>query len=103
MVVTLTKDNFNQEVLESDVPVLVDFWAQWCTPCHRMDPILEELALDVGTKAKICKLEVDQESEIADLYEVLSIPTLIIFNGGKATEMMVGLKGKTVLKAALGV
>jgi thioredoxin 1 len=103
MVLTLTKDNFNQEVLESDVPVLVDFWAQWCTPCHRMDPILKDLAQDVEGLAKVCKLEVDQESEIADLYEVLSIPTLIIFKGGKATDMLVGLKGKAVLRTALGV
>lgn len=103
MIVTLTKTNFNQEVLDSPVAVLVDFWAEWCTPCHKLDPILEELAAEIGNHAKICRLEVDQEAEIADLYEVMSIPTLIVFKDGKIKEIMIGIKGKPTLKAALGL
>jgi thioredoxin 1 len=103
MVITLTSENFNTVVKESALPVLVDFWAEWCTPCHRLDPILDELAEETEGKAVICRLEVDRESEIADLYEIMSIPTLIVFENGKPKDIMVGLKGKAALKAALGL
>lgn len=100
--VILNKDNFNQEVLQSKVPVLVDFWATWCGPCRVQGPIVEELATDLSQdKAKIGKLDVDQNSEISGQYNILSIPTLVIFKGGRPVEQFVGVQAKDKLRAAL--
>ncbi len=103
MVKHLKTSEFKKEVLESDVPVLVDFWAKWCSPCLRVAPILEALSEDVKGKAKICKLEVDEEYEIADEYEIMSIPTIAVFINGEIKEQVLGVQSKEALLRLLGL
>ncbi|MBT3356567.1 thioredoxin [bacterium] len=89
--------NFEEEVLKSDKPVLVDFWAPWCGPCQMMGPVIDETAKEVEETAKVGKLNVDENSETAQKYGVMSIPTLIIFKGGKNVKQLVGAQSKEVL------
>lgn len=100
MAVEFTKDNFGAEVLKSEVPVLVDFWAPWCGPCQIMGPVIEELAGEV-TNAKVGKLNADDHPEVAQKYEVMSIPTIKIFKGGQVVKEFIGVQAKEALKAAL--
>ena len=93
-VVELSERNFDQEVLQSELPVLVDFWAPWCGPCRMVGPIIEELAGDYQGRLKVCKLNVDQEQALAGHYQVMSIPTVLIFKGGQVAERSVGAKPK---------
>ena len=93
----MTDDNFDQEVLGSSQPVLVDFFADWCGPCKMQAPIIEQLAEEIDDKAKIGKLDVDANPAIAQKYEVMSIPTLIIFKDGQVVERLTGLQSKDVL------
>ncbi len=97
----LTKENFKEEVLDSKVPVLVDFWATWCGPCQMVGPVIEEIAGEV-TDAKIGKVDVDKESELARQYKVMSIPTLILFKDGQAVKREVGAKPKNEILDMLG-
>lgn len=98
----LTAQNFETEVLKSAVPVLVDFWAPWCGPCRIQGPIVEDLANEFDpAKAKIGELNVDENSEIASRYGILSIPTLMIFKNGQVVEQFVGVQAKETLKSAL--
>jgi thioredoxin 1 len=99
--VTLTDQNFEQEVLKSPIPVLVDFWAEWCGPCRMQAPIIEELAKDFAGKAKIGKLEVDQNPQFAQKFQVMSIPSLMIFKNGEVVWQGVGLQQKKNLETAL--
>lgn len=95
------KENFEEEVLQEEKPVLVDFWAPWCGPCQIMGPIVDELSEELKEKAKIGKLNIDENSEIAEKYNVMSIPTLIIFQKGKVIQQLVGVQSKDVLKTEL--
>ncbi|MFA6047539.1 MAG: thioredoxin [Parcubacteria group bacterium] len=96
-----TDNNFEQEVLKSEKPVLVDFWAPWCGPCQVMGPIIEELAREVEGKIKIGKMNVDENPRIAEEYAIMSIPSLKVFKGGKVVREFVGLQAKETLKEEL--
>ena len=89
-----TDANFEAEVLNNDKPVLVDFFADWCGPCKMQGPIIDEVATEIGDKAKVGKIDIDKNQEIAQKYGVMSIPTLIIFKDGKEVEKMVGVQTK---------
>ena len=88
--VKISPANFEAEVLKSNVPVLVDFWAEWCGPCRMVLPIVEEIAQEMAGQVKVCKVNVDECQELAADFNVMSIPTLIIFKGGKPVDQMVG-------------
>lgn len=98
MEMTITSQNFEKEVLKSEKPVLIDFWATWCGPCMRQGPIVEELAAEGYTVGKV---NVDEEPGLAQQFQVMSIPTLIIFRDGKEAKRLVGLTPKDTLKALL--
>jgi len=93
MIVVLTKDNFEKEVLKSDKPILVEFWAEWCGPCRMMAPVIDDASKEINN-VKFAKLNIDEENEIASKYNVQSIPTFIIFKLGKETNRVVGYMNK---------
>ncbi|MBQ3024684.1 MAG: thioredoxin [Spirochaetaceae bacterium] len=93
---TITKDNFEQEVLKSDKKVLVDFWASWCGPCRMLSPIIDEIAKETD-KVKVGKVNVDEESDLATQFAVMSIPTLILFENGKPIKQIVGVQSKSAI------
>ena len=97
----LTSDNFKTEVLESDIPVLVDFWASWCGPCKMLGPVISELAEEYEGKVKVGKVNVDDEEDLAMEYNVQSIPTVLLFKEGKVVEQSLGFKPKAAFKAML--
>jgi thioredoxin 1 len=98
-VVTITQDNFQNEVLSSDTPVLVDFWAEWCGPCKRVAPVLDELASEMDGKIRIAKLNVDENQQIAYQFQVQSIPTFILFKDGKMADRMMGAVPKSAFQS----
>ena len=101
MEMEFTDQNFEQEVLRSDVSVLVDFWAPWCGPCQMMGPIVEELAREMGDKAKVGKLNVDENGEISSKFGIMSIPAIKIFKDGEVVKEFVGVQSKENLKKEL--
>ncbi|HPN96505.1 MAG TPA: thioredoxin [Candidatus Moranbacteria bacterium] len=101
MAMEFTDQNFDAEVIKSEKPVLVDFWAPWCGPCQVMGPIVEELAKEMGDKVKIGKLNVDENNGTAGKFGIMSIPSILIFKGGKVAKQLVGLQAKETLKEEL--
>ena len=101
LIVTLTQENFAQQVLQSPTPVLVDFWAEWCGPCKSIGPLLDELADEYQGKIKIGKVNIDEHQGLASEYGVRAIPTLLIIKNGQVMEQMVGAKSKRDFKASL--
>lgn len=97
----ITDSNFNETVLKSDIPVLVDFWATWCRPCAMIAPVLDDLAKEYGGRIKFTKLDVDQNQKTAAQYHVMSIPTILIFKKGEPVTNIVGLRPKAELKKNL--
>lgn len=96
--IILHSDNFEQEVLRSDIPVLVDFWATWCGPCMMLAPTVAQLAEEAEEKYKVCKVNVDEEQALAIRFDIESIPTLLLFKGGNLAGKLVGLRTKEQIK-----
>lgn len=101
MVMEITMDNFEQEVLNSDIPVMIDFWATWCMPCKMLAPTIEELAEEANGAYKVGKIDVDKSPSLAAQFGVMSIPTVIVFKNGKAVDKTVGVVPKSQLEAML--
>ncbi|MDE6712788.1 MAG: thioredoxin [Lachnospiraceae bacterium] len=99
--ITITEANFEKEVLESDIPVLVDFWADWCGPCKMLSPIIADIAKEYEGKVKVGKINIDEEQGLAMKYRVASIPTLVVFKGGEAVKRSVGAVPKSQIEAML--
>ena len=101
--IILTKENFESEVLNSDIPVLVDFWASWCGPCMMLSPVISEIAEELNGTIKVGKVNVDDEQELAMKYKVASIPTLLLFKNGKLEKTSVGFIPKNAILETLGL
>ncbi|MFN0067899.1 MAG: thioredoxin [Limisphaerales bacterium] len=97
-IVTLSEQNFDAEVLQSQIPVLVDFWAEWCGPCKMIAPVLDELAGDLEGQLKIGKVNIDDHQALAAKHDIRAIPTLLIFKDGQVVEQMMGAKGKRAIR-----
>ena len=100
-IITVTTSNFDQEVLKSPAPVLIDFWAEWCGPCKMVAPILDELSAEYDGKVKIGKVNIDDHQDLATQYNIRAIPTLLLFKGGQVVDQIVGLRSKKDFKAKL--
>ena len=96
--VILTKDNFNKEVLESDIPVLVDFWASWCGPCKMISPVISESAEEYEGKVKVGKVNVDEQPDLSAQFNIVSIPTLLVFKNGRIANSSVGVIPKAAIE-----
>ena len=92
--VMITKSNFEEEVLKSEIPVLVDFYAEWCGPCKSLSPLIAEIAEEYEGKVKVCKDNIDADEDLADYYNVMSVPTLMLFKNGEQAGMMIGYRPK---------
>ncbi len=103
MTETITTSQFDTEVLASETPVIVDFWAEWCGPCRAVSPILEQIAEDRGDDLRVVKVNVDEEPELQQRYGILSIPTILLFKGGEPTAAAVGAQPKRMLERSLGL
>ena len=103
MELTITKENFQSEVLNSDIPVMIDFWATWCGPCMMLSPTVAEIAEEYAGKIKVGKVNVDDEPELAMRYGVMSIPMLVLFKNGEAVKSSVGFVPKSMIISTLGL
>ncbi|MGB9812901.1 MAG: thioredoxin [Thermovenabulum sp.] len=101
--INVTDANFNEEVLNSDKPVLVDFWAAWCGPCRMMGPVIDEIANEYEDTLKVCKMNVDENPDTPARYGIMSIPTLILFKDGKPVKKLIGFRPKNDIVAELGI
>jgi thioredoxin 1 len=99
--VDVTDETFSHEVLGSELPVLVDFWAEWCPPCHRIAPVLEELATEYAGRARIVKIDADRNPQAVRAYRVQSMPTLCMFRGGELVSQVIGARPKAMLRAQI--
>lgn len=99
--ITITSTNFESEVLQSDIPVLVDFWANWCGPCKMLAPTIAEIAKEYEGKVKVCKLNIDDDASLAIKYGVVSIPTVVLFKNGEVADKSVGYVPKANIEAML--
>ena len=97
----ITRENFENEVMKSNIPVLIDFWAPWCGPCRMMGPIIEQLAEEYEGKAKVGKVNVDEEAELSQAFGVMSIPTIVLVKDGKVVKQAVGARPKAEVEAML--
>lgn len=97
----ITSENFNKEVMESEIPVLIDFWAEWCTPCKMMSKVVEELEEELKGTIKVGKVNVDEETKLATKYGIMSIPTFMIFKNGEVVQTKIGMQDKEELKKML--
>jgi len=100
--VTVNAENFEHEVLKADKPVLVDFWAEWCMPCKMVEPIVNQIAEEHKDKVKVAKLNVDEAGEVASQYNIISIPTMLVFKDGKVVNQRVGAGSKKAIEDFLG-
>ena len=101
MALQITMENFDAEVMQSDKPVLIDFWASWCGPCKMLMPVIEQLAEEL-TDVKVCKVNVDEQPALAGRFNVMSIPTLVVMKDGKAVNTSVGVQSKAAILKMLG-
>ncbi|HEV8687454.1 MAG TPA: thioredoxin [Gaiellaceae bacterium] len=99
----MTRQTFEQEVLQSEKPVIVDFWAEWCGPCHAVAPVLEKIADERKDELKVVKLNIDEEQDIAQRYGVISIPTIVLFKEGEPAAAAIGAQPKGALERSLGL
>ena len=93
-VTELNKDNFEKEVMEANVPVLIDFWASWCGPCIMMSPVIDKISEEMGDKLKVCKVNVDENHELAEKYEIMTIPAFIVIKNGAESGRTIGVQPK---------
>lgn len=100
-VISLNEKNFEEEVIKSEKPVLIDFWASWCGPCRMMSPVVDQIAEEMQDAVKVCKINIDEEENLAVKYNVMSIPTFIVFKNGKEAGRSVGVQDKEEIKAML--
>jgi thioredoxin 1 len=103
MTEAITTSKFDTEVLQSEAPVLVDFWAEWCGPCRAVSPILEQIAEERADELRVVKVNIDEEPELQQRYGILSIPTILLFRGGEPTAAAVGAQPKRMLERSLGL
>src|SRR5512145_2473110 len=103
MATAVKEDTFTQEVLESDTPVIVDFWAEWCGPCHAVAPVLEKIAEERKDEVKLVKVNIDEEQSLSMKYGVMSIPTMILFKEGEPAAAAIGAQPKSALERSLGL
>src|SRR4249919_1509847 len=99
----VTEATFEEEVLQSETPVIVDFWAEWCGPCHAISPVLEQIANERADELRVVKVNIDEEPELRERYGILSIPTIVLFKGGEPAAAALGAQPKTMLERSLGL
>jgi thioredoxin 1 len=103
MATAVKTDTFEQEVIKSETPVIVDFWAEWCGPCHAVSPVLEKIAEERAGELKLVKVNIDEERELAEKYGIASIPTMILFKDGEPSAAVVGAQPKGAIERSLGL